>query len=77
MALGKSTLSEIERTAEARQLLYQHNLIAAIPEIEARGDVKAADLIRSLEDRFDALGDGVYISDRVLFWLRDLKDKYT
>lgn len=64
---GETTLTDAEKVTEARQhveILKDH--IAAMAPNEA-------DFITKLAERFEQYGDKTFISNRQLFWLRDLR----
>jgi hypothetical protein len=59
-----------ERSIEAR------NLLDIIMEHEAELNSQELGFVESLSDRMDRYLEDTNISDKQLFWLRDIKDKY-
>jgi hypothetical protein len=63
--LSECTLNDDERRAEADRIM------------EMYGTGALGDVFTDSERRFlDQVGDGIPISTKQLFWLRDIKDKY-
>lgn len=64
---GETTLTDAEKVTEARnhvEVLMDH--IAAMAPNEA-------DFISKLAHRFEQYGDRTFISNKQLFWLRDIR----
>ena len=64
---GETTLTDAEKVTEARkhvEVLIDH--VAAMAP-------KEADFITKLAERFEQYGDRTFISNKQLFWLRDIR----
>lgn len=75
MKLGQSTLTPAECVAEARDILYKHGL--GSPAVITLMPLKAQRFVSDLLHMCELYPDRVTVSPNQLFWLRDLKDKYT
>lgn len=61
---------QAERAIEVRKLLD------LIMEHEAELNSQELGFVESQSDRLDQYAEKTFVSDKVLFWLRDIKDKY-
>ncbi len=67
---GESTLSDDEKRSEAqRHVTYLRQLTGLMAEYERK-------FVERLANDFDTYGNRVNISNKQLFWLRDLVVKY-
>jgi hypothetical protein len=67
---GKTTLTDAEKVTEARK----H--IEALKPLVHKMNGNEADFITKLAKRFEEYGDRTYISNKQLFFLRDLRADY-
>lgn len=67
---GESTLGEDEKKTEARRHV-EH-----LKDLLERMDDRERKFVSDMADRFEEYGDRTFVSNKVLFWLRDLATKY-
>lgn len=68
---GESTLSEDEKKTEARR--HVEHLTHYLDLME---DERERKFVSDMAERFENYGDKTFVSNKQLFWLRDLATKY-
>lgn len=67
---GQSTLTDAEKVTEMRK-----HVEALMPELEKMNGGEQA-FVKRFADQFKQYGDRTFVSNKQLFWARDLRMKY-
>jgi hypothetical protein len=67
-----TTLTQEQRNAEAFEILFKMELTDRVEEMQDH----ERKFIEDLSSAFEKYAERTFVSEKQLFWLRDLKDKY-